>query len=41
MDDEVFAISGGRFYRQPLESQEIGFRCLADLAGQHGLDLPE
>jgi hypothetical protein len=41
MDDEVFAISGGRFYRQPLENQEIGFRCLADLAGQHGLDLPE
>jgi hypothetical protein len=40
MDDEVFAISGGRFYRQPLENQEIGFRCLADLAGQHGMDLP-
>ena len=36
---EVFVISGNRFGRQPLENQQIEFRCLADEAGQQRVDL--
>jgi cold shock CspA family protein len=35
---EVFVISDRRFRRQPLENQQIEFRCVADQAGQQGVD---
>jgi hypothetical protein len=36
---EVFVISGRRFGRQPLEKQQIEFRCRPDEARQQGADL--